>query len=348
MRLKKRHRRKFNTKQSFCFLIIFFLLVSIGIGYSVLTSNISLKGTTKINKASWNVRFENYKFDSASNATATSLTATSNYTKLNFGGTLNNPGNQLKLTTYVANRGTIDAMLSKITLSGLTTDQTKYLEYSVTYSNGQSLAAKDKLAVGESLPLIVTVKYKNVNTKFTADQSISLSISLDYIQADSTAKKVTISAATGELFSGKKVIVIGDRDGIPGLAIMACLESAGAEVVYSYTGTVAGTAAGSLELEAQKKIKDLAELYGASNLIVILGTPEAEASEIYAETVYYGDPTYAGTLAGVSLYIPSYHIFDPEIKGMVDSGVYDEQVSMMEMALADEIDEILEILEYYH
>lgn len=35
--------------------------------------------------------------------------------------------------------------------------------------------------------------------------------------------------------TGKKVICIGDRDGVPGQAIAACAESAGAEVVFSST-----------------------------------------------------------------------------------------------------------------
>lgn len=33
----------------------------------------------------------------------------------------------------------------------------------------------------------------------------------------------------------KKVIIIGDRDGVPGEAIKLCAESAGAEVVYAAT-----------------------------------------------------------------------------------------------------------------
>ena len=35
--------------------------------------------------------------------------------------------------------------------------------------------------------------------------------------------------------AGKKAIVIGERDGVPGPAIAECLKSARAEVVYSYT-----------------------------------------------------------------------------------------------------------------
>ena len=37
------------------------------------------------------------------------------------------------------------------------------------------------------------------------------------------------------ILNGKKVIIIGDRDGIPGPAIAECATSAGADVVYSST-----------------------------------------------------------------------------------------------------------------
>ena len=34
------------------------------------------------------------------------------------------------------------------------------------------------------------------------------------------------------ILAGKKVVIIGDRDGIPGMAIEECAKSAGAEVVF--------------------------------------------------------------------------------------------------------------------
>ena len=37
------------------------------------------------------------------------------------------------------------------------------------------------------------------------------------------------------ILKGKKVIIIGDRDGGPGPAIQACVESAGGEVVFAST-----------------------------------------------------------------------------------------------------------------
>lgn len=37
------------------------------------------------------------------------------------------------------------------------------------------------------------------------------------------------------ILKDRKAIIIGDRDGIPGPAIAACVETAGAEVVFSST-----------------------------------------------------------------------------------------------------------------
>ena len=88
-----------------------------------------------------------------------------------------------------------------------------------------------------------------------------------------------------------------------------------------------------MDLENQKRVKEIAETHGGENVVVILGAAEGEASGIAAETVTAGDPTFAGPLTGVSLGLKVYHICEEEIKGEVDAGVYDDQVGMMEMVL---------------
>ena len=37
------------------------------------------------------------------------------------------------------------------------------------------------------------------------------------------------------LLKGKKAIIIGDRDGVPGPAIEECVKAAGADVIFSST-----------------------------------------------------------------------------------------------------------------
>ena len=86
-----------------------------------------------------------------------------------------------------------------------------------------------------------------------------------------------------------------------------------------------------MDLENQARIKELCEKYGNDDLIVVLGGAEAEACGLATETVATGDPAYAGVLAGVSLGLKAYHIF--EVKDEIDPQVYEEQISMMEMVL---------------
>ena len=93
-----------------------------------------------------------------------------------------------------------------------------------------------------------------------------------------------------------------------------------------------------MDLENQKRVKDFAEQYGAENIVVVLGAAEGEAAGLAAESVTAGDPTFAGPLAGVQLGLSVFHVCENEIKDEVDSSVYDDQISMMEMVM--DVDDI--------
>lgn len=93
-----------------------------------------------------------------------------------------------------------------------------------------------------------------------------------------------------------------------------------------------------MDLENQKRVKDFADQYGAENIIIVLGAAEGEAAGLAAETVTAGDPTFAGPLAGVQLGLSVFHICEEQMKEEVDAGVYDEQISMMEMVM--DVDDI--------
>ena len=82
---------------------------------------------------------------------------------------------------------------------------------------------------------------------------------------------------------------------------------------------------------------------GTEDIVVLLGTPNAESSKLYALTVTEGDPSWAGVLAGVRLELPVYHITEPEIKSQVDSQVYEEQVGLIKMVL--DTGEIIEAMQ---
>ena len=93
-----------------------------------------------------------------------------------------------------------------------------------------------------------------------------------------------------------------------------------------------------MDLENQKRVLNISEEHGPENVVVLLGAAEAEAAGLAAETVTAGDPTYAGPLAGVQLGLSVFHVCENEIKDEVDSSVYDDQISMMEMVM--DVDDI--------
>ena len=91
-----------------------------------------------------------------------------------------------------------------------------------------------------------------------------------------------------------------------------------------------------MDLQNQQRIKDAAEKYGPENVVVVLGSSDAEGAEIYAETVSNGDPTYAGPLAGVQSGLAVYHVFEKDIRDECDAAAWEDQISMMEMVLDPE------------
>ena len=75
------------------------------------------------------------------------------------------------------------------------------------------------------------------------------------------------------------------------------------------------------------------EKVGTDDLVVLLGTPNPESTDLFAETLREGDPSWAGALAGVRLGLPIFHITEPEVRAQIPEDVYDAQVGLAETVL---------------
>lgn len=84
-----------------------------------------------------------------------------------------------------------------------------------------------------------------------------------------------------------------------------------------------------MDPKTQQSILDAVRQYGRENVIVVLGSPNAEAAAIAAETVVSGDPTFAGPLAETQLGLPVFHILDERVRQALDPQIYDQQVGLM-------------------
>ncbi len=54
-----------------------------------------------------------------------------------------------------------------------------------------------------------------------------------------------------------------------------------------------------MDLEDQWKVLEIIKQYGAEHILVLLGCPDAESSQIQAESVSQGDPSMVGPLSGL-------------------------------------------------
>ena len=88
-----------------------------------------------------------------------------------------------------------------------------------------------------------------------------------------------------------------------------------------------------MDLEDQGRIKELAEEYGKDGIVVLLGAPTTESSQVQFETVTTGDPSYAGPLAGVELGLEAYHVFEPGVKAAIEPEQYADLIEVLEMGL---------------
>ncbi len=80
-------------------------------------------------------------------------------------------------------------------------------------------------------------------------------------------------------------------------------------------------------------VKKVVDEYGKENVVAVLGAPDADSAELYAETLVHGDPSWLGPLAGVALDLPVYHIMEPEITSQIDPALYKEHLELFAIAL---------------
>ena len=178
------------NKTQIYLILIFAVALLIGVGYAALSATLNINGQTTINKASWDVHMEDINVTSGSVTATTAPSLDSTNTTVNFSVKLTNPGDFYEFTVKEVNKGTIDAMVSTISKTGLTESQAKYLDYTVNYSDGTAVSEKQLLAANQKETIKVRVAFKKDLTASdlpTTDTTLNLSFGLNYIQADESA-----------------------------------------------------------------------------------------------------------------------------------------------------------------
>ena len=180
-------RRRKNIKKIQAMIVIL-LICFISIAYAYLSSNIQINGTAVIKNKKWDIYFDNVEiYQGRVEPVVEPTTDAQNPLTIEYEVNLNVPGEYHKFDVDVVNNGEFDATLDSFTITKLTAEQQKYLDYSVTYKDGTEIAKGDIVNSKSSRKLTVNLEYKKditVEDLQTEDQTLNLSIELIYVLAE--------------------------------------------------------------------------------------------------------------------------------------------------------------------
>ena len=182
--------RKSSNKKFIAIAVV--LLLAISIGYAALSTTLTINGTANIASNSWLVYFTNVQVkDGSVTAMQAPTTSGTSTTTLTWSVNLQTPGDFYEYNVDVKNDGTIEAMIGNLSNTLLDTNQAKYLNYSVTYSDGATIEQYDKLNSNETITLKVRIEFKtDLNPEDLPSETtmVTLTYESNYVQADSNAK----------------------------------------------------------------------------------------------------------------------------------------------------------------
>lgn len=166
--------------------IILLLLVAITIGYAGLSTTLNINGNTSISKVEWNIHFENLNVTDGSVTAITPASITGDkQTVINYGVNFSMPGDYYEFTVDVVNDGTLDAVITDVVKAGLNVENEQYLNYEVTYLNGNAISKNQELRVGEKETYKVRVEFDDSSSDLLPEEgvpSLNLTFAVTYSQ----------------------------------------------------------------------------------------------------------------------------------------------------------------------
>ncbi len=191
--------RKTKRNQSRKGYLALLLLLGVTVGFATISTTLNIYGNTTTARQSWSVVYGAVQGEQLTGkASDKSITVTpageGTAAKVDFAVKLNEPGDSYKFEIPIRNEGSIDAILKTFTNTTLTTEQAKYLDYTVEYKTNvageKTIATNDGIEHGKNVVVVVTVTYKKDITAAdlpsgAADPVFSSSITLGYEQYNS-------------------------------------------------------------------------------------------------------------------------------------------------------------------
>ena len=132
------------------------------VGFAAFVAKLQIDGTVSVTPTKWSVHYVNGTI-TPTTGSVTATTASVNNTTYSFDVDLDKPGDFYEATVQVTNDGDFDAVLTSITMSGVTSSNSGYLAYTVTYDgtpySATTTGLSRQLSAGASKNVKVRVEY---------------------------------------------------------------------------------------------------------------------------------------------------------------------------------------------
>ena len=192
-------------------ILILFLLIALGMGYAFLQTTLSINGSTRLDRQTWNVYWTAVSDHSTSSGAEEWLPPNvgSGATSVDFEIHLVKPGDSYEFMIYAYNGGSLDAMVDTINIGATGYESLpSYLECDLSYYDYKPIQQYDLLKAGSTEIYRVSVHYKKditTNDLPTMNTRLVLTVGVTYIQADSRAHSASHTAISplgdGEYFN---------------------------------------------------------------------------------------------------------------------------------------------------
>ena len=200
--------------------LILVCVFTLTIAYAALNAVLTIQGSAQVTSADWDIHLANPKVTSGSATTNVPQIKTNS--TMDFSTTLNMPGDFYEFTVDVVNSGSIDAMIESVIKNPeLDASQKKYLNYEITYQNGESITTKQTLSKGTTMPIKVRIEYRKdlvASDLPTTNTTLNMSLTLEYVQSDGTGTSVPNNgvggsnvSANGDINDIGTIVTIGDQ-----------------------------------------------------------------------------------------------------------------------------------------
>ena len=183
-----------NSKRSYIIIALVVLVLAVGVGYALFSTNLKIEGTATAN-GSWNVYFSAASVTPGAGTTATGTatigTDTKTDDKVTVSVSLLQPGDSVTVSTTITNAGTHVAKLNGLTLKAadgtsatLTTSQSSHTYGAIqAVLNASNVADNSTIAAnGGTTTYTLTFTWPSAYTTESVNDTLGFEITLPYEQ----------------------------------------------------------------------------------------------------------------------------------------------------------------------